>query len=146
MFFGYTRGVASCSYEMCPFHTWGLIKRSLNRDDHWGNVTLQIICPTKWETVTHLGARSIDQPPTCKECAPITCNESPSYPFCGEALLALRVCGAARRTAPRGTMASRSGMNGYVLWMDEILHHFETMGSDCLLLFTGESFIPGFLS
>ena len=31
------------------------------------------------------------------------------------------------------------------LWMDEVLHHFETMGSHCLLVFTGESFIPGFL-
>ena len=26
-----------------------------------------------------------------------------------------------------------------VLWMDEILHHFETMGNHCLLVFTGES-------
>ena len=32
-----------------------------------------------------------------------------------------------------------------VLWMDEILHQFETMGSHCLLVFTGESFIPRFL-
>ena len=32
-----------------------------------------------------------------------------------------------------------------ILWMDEILHRFETMGSHCLLVFTGESFIPGFL-
>ena len=29
--------------------------------------------------------------------------------------------------------------------MDEILHPFETMGSHCSLVFTGESFIPGFL-
>ena len=28
---------------------------------------------------------------------------------------------------------------GYLLWMDEILHHFETMGSHCSLVFTGES-------
>ena len=26
-----------------------------------------------------------------------------------------------------------------ILWMDEILHHFETMGKHCLLVFTGES-------
>ena len=32
-----------------------------------------------------------------------------------------------------------------LLWMNEILHHFETMGSHCWLVFTGESFIPGFL-
>ena len=28
---------------------------------------------------------------------------------------------------------------GLLLWMDEILHHFETMGIHCLLVFTGES-------
>ena len=32
-----------------------------------------------------------------------------------------------------------------LLWMDEILHHFETMGSHCSLLFTGESSFQGFL-
>ena len=31
-------------------------------------------------------------------------------------------------------------------WMDEILHHFETMRSHCLLVLTGEVIIPGFLS
>ena len=30
-------------------------------------------------------------------------------------------------------------------WMDEILHHFETMGNYCLLVFTGESPFQGFL-
>ena len=34
---------------------------------------------------------------------------------------------------------------GAILWMDEILHRFEAMGNHCLLVFTGESFIPGFL-
>ena len=29
--------------------------------------------------------------------------------------------------------------------MDEILHHFETMGDHCLLVFTGESPFQGFL-
>ena len=29
--------------------------------------------------------------------------------------------------------------------MDEILHHFETMGSHCSLVFTGESLFQGFL-
>ena len=33
-----------------------------------------------------------------------------------------------------------------ILWMDEILHHFETMGNQCLLVFTGTGIsIPGFL-
>ena len=33
----------------------------------------------------------------------------------------------------------------YLLWMDEILHHFETMGNHNLLVFLGESSIQGFL-
>ena len=32
-----------------------------------------------------------------------------------------------------------------ILWMDEILHHFETMTNDNLLVFTGESSFQGFL-
>ena len=32
-----------------------------------------------------------------------------------------------------------------ILWMDEILHHFQTMGNHCLLVFTGESPFQGFL-
>ena len=28
---------------------------------------------------------------------------------------------------------------GHLLWMDKILHHFEIMGSRCLLVFTGQS-------
>ena len=32
-----------------------------------------------------------------------------------------------------------------ILWMDEILDHFETMRNHCLLVFTGESSFPGFL-
>ena len=33
-----------------------------------------------------------------------------------------------------------------ILWMDEILHHLQTMGNHCLLVFTGESNQkPGFL-
>ena len=31
------------------------------------------------------------------------------------------------------------------LWMDEILHHSETMGHHCLLVFSGESSFQGFL-
>ena len=35
---------------------------------------------------------------------------------------------------------------GVLLWMDEILHHFETMGNHCSSVFTGESlFYVGFL-
>ena len=34
---------------------------------------------------------------------------------------------------------------GLLLWMDEILHHLETMGNRCLLVFTGESSFQGFL-
>ena len=30
------------------------------------------------------------------------------------------------------------------LWMDELLHHFETMGHHCLWEFTGESSFQGF--
>ena len=30
-------------------------------------------------------------------------------------------------------------LNGAILWMDDILHPFETMGNHCLLVFTGES-------
>ena len=26
-----------------------------------------------------------------------------------------------------------------ILWADEFLHHFETMGNNCLLVFPGES-------
>ena len=33
----------------------------------------------------------------------------------------------------------------FLLWMDEILHHLETMGNHCLLVFTGESSFQGFL-
>ena len=33
-----------------------------------------------------------------------------------------------------------------ILWMDEILHHFKTMGNHCLWVFTGESSFQGFLS
>ena len=29
------------------------------------------------------------------------------------------------------------------LWMDEILHHFETMGNHCLLAFAGQSSFQG---
>ena len=32
-----------------------------------------------------------------------------------------------------------------ILWMDEFLHHFETMGDHCLLVFTRESLFQGFL-
>ena len=32
-----------------------------------------------------------------------------------------------------------------ILWMDEILHHVETMGSHCSLVFTGESSFQGLL-
>ena len=32
-----------------------------------------------------------------------------------------------------------------ILWMDEILHHLETMGNHCLLVFTGDSSFQGFL-
>ena len=31
------------------------------------------------------------------------------------------------------------GARGGAQWMDEILHHFETMGNHCWLIFTGES-------
>ena len=34
---------------------------------------------------------------------------------------------------------------GKILWRDEILHHFETTGFHCLLVFTGGIMIPGFL-
>ena len=33
-----------------------------------------------------------------------------------------------------------------VLWMDEILHHFETIRNQGLLAFIGESSLQGFLS
>ena len=33
-----------------------------------------------------------------------------------------------------------------ILWMDKNLHHFETMGNHCVLVFTGESSFQGFLS
>ena len=32
----------------------------------------------------------------------------------------------------------------FILWMDEIPHHFKTMGNHCLLVFTGESSFYGF--
>ena len=32
-----------------------------------------------------------------------------------------------------------------ILWMDEILHHFGTMGTHCLLAFTGKPSFQGFL-
>ena len=32
-----------------------------------------------------------------------------------------------------------------ILWMDEILHHLETMGHHCWLVYTGESSFQGFL-
>ena len=32
-----------------------------------------------------------------------------------------------------------------ILWMDEILHHFETMGNHCLLVFTREASFQGVL-
>ena len=35
---------------------------------------------------------------------------------------------------------------GHLLWMDEILHHFEFNANHCLLVFTGELIIPGFRS
>ena len=35
--------------------------------------------------------------------------------------------------------------HGHLLWVDGILHHFETMGRHCLLAFTGESSFQGFL-
>ena len=34
---------------------------------------------------------------------------------------------------------------GFLLWMDEILHHFESMGSHCALAFGGESSVQAFL-
>ena len=34
---------------------------------------------------------------------------------------------------------------GDLLWMDDILHHLETMGNHCLLAFTRESSLQGFL-
>ena len=33
----------------------------------------------------------------------------------------------------------------FILWMDEILHQFETNGNHCSLVFTGESSFQGFL-
>ena len=38
-----------------------------------------------------------------------------------------------------------SGQKETLLWMDEILHHFETMGHHCLLVFVGGIILPGFL-
>ena len=35
--------------------------------------------------------------------------------------------------------------NVVLLWMDEILHHFESMRNHCLLVFTGKSTFQGFL-
>ena len=32
-----------------------------------------------------------------------------------------------------------------ILWMDEILHHLETMGNNCLIVFYREIMVPGFL-
>ena len=34
---------------------------------------------------------------------------------------------------------------GAILWIDEIMHHFETMGNHCWLAFTGDSSFQGFL-
>ena len=51
-------------------------------------------------------------------------------------------------TSQQTSSAKTSGPSQVVfviLWMDEILHHFETMGSRCLLVFTGESSFQGFL-
>ena len=37
------------------------------------------------------------------------------------------------------------GLIWSILWMDALLHHFETMGSQCSLLFTGDCSFQGFL-
>ena len=38
-----------------------------------------------------------------------------------------------------GIQTTFGGNTPLILWMDEILHHFEIMGNHCLLLFLGES-------
>ena len=50
--------------------------------------------------------------------------------------------------APEGTWKKRAIFPckcWELLWMDKILHHFETMGNLCLLVFTGEPSFQGFL-
>ena len=42
-------------------------------------------------------------------------------------------------SATNGFATGRTAKVKEILWMDEILHHFETMGHHCLLVFTGES-------
>ena len=43
------------------------------------------------------------------------------------------------------TSSSQAIQPKWTLWMDKILHHFETMGNHCLLVFTGNQTIPGLL-
>ena len=62
--------------------------------------------------------------------------------FAGVAPASLRSLGGQRESAELV-----DGVEGedVILWMDEILHHFETTGNHCLLVFTGQSFSQGFL-
>ena len=45
----------------------------------------------------------------------------------------------------RGMNTYGHGSKPMVLWMDKILHQIETMGNNCLLVFTGESASQGFV-
>ena len=47
---------------------------------------------------------------------------------------------------PRGSIETNTtSAFAPILWVDKILHHFETMGNHCSLVFTGESSFPCFL-
>ena len=48
-------------------------------------------------------------------------------------------------SVPTSLLDLHPWLETHILWMDEILHHFETMGNHNLLAFTGESSFQGFL-
>ena len=53
-------------------------------------------------------------------------------------------CESPAQQLDMGVFDGVAPMEAIILWMNEILHHLETMGNHCLLVFTGESCGAGF--
>ena len=119
------------------FHLWFhfLCKGRLN-NWNWGPPPLFLVVGGFTHQM-HLGQhRSVGEVPSSPRAAVPMAPNAPSA-----------TCPTSRRpwTSACATRTRFTGYVGLLLWMDEILHHFEAMANLCLLVVTGKSSFQGSL-
>ena len=99
------------------------------------------VCPPLCLSVPISGSMSLTLPVSASIC--------PSFRLCLSPCVSVSPCFASQSLSQsslwKRQIISSINSSHFLLWMDEILHHLEIMGNHCLLVFTRDSSLQGFL-